>query len=63
MTITSRLCPKCGNRHNMVVQDRKTGEVLEIVDLCRDCLCSPKKQTDNTEKKTPWKFKDDNTIK
>jgi hypothetical protein len=36
----SRKCVKCGNLHDVVIHDTKTGKVLEELDKCKDCLFS-----------------------
>lgn len=34
----SRVCPECGNSHNTVIEDTRTGEIIERLDKCRGCF-------------------------
>lgn len=34
----SRICPECGSKHNLVVEEIATGKVLQIIDKCRGCF-------------------------
>lgn len=35
-----RKCIECGNLHDTIVEDTMTGERLEEIDKCQDCLMS-----------------------
>ena len=34
----SRKCIDCGNWHNTVIENTRTGEVEEYLDKCRECI-------------------------
>lgn len=35
--MASRKCPLCGKLHETVLENTKTGEVLEQIEMCRSC--------------------------
>lgn len=37
-TVNPRKCTKCGKMHDMIVEDTKTGERLNEIEKCKDCL-------------------------
>ncbi len=52
-----RTCVVCGSIHDTIVEDTRTGERLEEIDKCHDCLMSGfnfKWQTDQVELKSEW---------
>lgn len=38
--VNSRKCVECGEVHDTVVEDNRTGERLIEIDTCKDCLMS-----------------------